>query len=72
MMLLKKINFGVSVHGKLIKLRPLFCFSGFLDSCLKSSKRIFSPSCKTAGWKPLNLLKVKSLKTFSRIFIMEI
>ena len=71
MMLLKKINFGVSVHGKLIKLCPLFCFSGFLDSCFKSSKRTFSPSCKTVGWKPVNLLK-DSLKTFSRIFIMEI
>ena len=52
MILLKKISFGVSVHEKLIKLCPLFYFSGLLERCFKSSKRTFSPSCKTAGWEP--------------------
>ena len=72
MMLLKKISFKVSAHEKLIKLCPLFCFSGFLDTFFKSSKRTFPPSPKTTGWEPVNLLKVNSLKIFSRIFVMEI
>ena len=68
MMLLKKTSFGLSVPEKVMKICTLFCFSGFLDTWSKPSNRNFSSSRKTDGWEPVNLLKVNSLKIFSRTF----